>query len=66
MQVLLSFCTADSPEIHNLLMMINLNIPDMGIFPPDFSDQGQAYISKGEKMFPIHYTGNYRISSPGV
>lgn len=47
-------------------MMINLNIPDMGIFPPDFSDQGQAYISKGEKMFPIHYTGNYRISSPGV
>lgn len=45
----LSFCTADPPEIHNWSMMIDLNIPDMGIFPPDFSDTDQVkLVSKGE------------------
>lgn len=30
-------------------MMVDLNIPDMGIFPPDFSDTDQVkLVSKGE------------------
>lgn len=47
---------------------IDLNIPAMGIFPPDFSysDQVKLVFLKNQKLFPIRYTSNYRMSSLGL
>lgn len=50
------------------MVKIDLNIPHMGIFPPDFSniDQVKIVFLKEQKWLPIYYISNYIMSSIGL